>query len=153
MRKLWKFYRYCFELENYVLLVRAAGAALHVRRQLSDNRPSPLLSAAIEAVERVYLSRQPRWVISDYAKIPQFAHLVTNFPYTWGKCVQHSLICYRLLNGYGMPARVCFGIKRSDETGEGHSWVEAADNPNQSLTEPGMPIDRFIPIYKSRLPE
>lgn len=127
-------------------------AAICVRRSLADNRPSPGLAAAIEAVDRVYLPLQRGWRISDRRKIALFAAFVTQFPVAWGRCVQQSLICYRLLNGYGIPAKICFGIDREDESGEGHSWVVTADDEAPAFSEIADPNERFKLVYQSEKP-
>ena len=153
MKHLLKFYRYIFDWENYLLLARTIQAARLVRRHLPERQPSPHFAAALAAVEQLYLPPQSGWKISDEQKIVRFAGFVTNFPTEWGKCVQQSLIVYRLLNGYGIPARVCFGVSRNPNSSEGHAWVVKLDEPDCPLTESTDPRERFTMVYASPLPE
>src|SRR5581483_5192759 len=96
---------------------------------------SPKLASAIAAVEPLYLPPQPGWRISDAEKIARFASSIVGMPQTWGRCVQRSLIVYRLLNAYGIPARLCFGINRQHEQLDGHAWVEKLAEPRRALGE------------------
>lgn len=152
MKYLLKFYRYAFAWENYLLLMRAIRAAQMVRRLLPDQALSPHFASALAAVEQVYLPPQPGWKISDEAKIARFAAFVIGFPREWGKCVQQSLIAYRLLNGYGIPARICFGISRNQDLNEGHAWVVKLNEPDQAFAEIADPRERFTLVYVSSLP-
>src|SRR5690349_10414360 len=95
------FLRYAFTWENYLLLVRTLQTAQLVRRHLVEQAGSPKLASAIAAVEPLYSPPQPGWHISDAEKIARFANFVVGMPQTWGRCVQRSLIVYRLLNAYG----------------------------------------------------
>src|SRR5262249_12306747 len=110
MKRLLKFYKFAFAWENYLLLVRAIGAAQLVRAHLGEAVPSPHLASSLRAVERLYLPPQPGWRLSDPERVVWLASFVVNMPSAWGKCVQQSLIAYRLLNGYGFPAEICFSI-------------------------------------------
>jgi hypothetical protein len=157
MKRLRKFYRYAFAWENYLLLARAVRAARLVRRHLPEPAVSPHLGSALAAVEQLYLPPQPGWKISDEAKIARFAAFVVGFPVEWGKCVQQSLIVYRLLNGYGVPARICFGVSRNQATGkdgvsEGHAWVVKLNEPDHAFAEIDDPRERFTLIYASSPP-
>jgi hypothetical protein len=153
MRHLLKFYRYIFEWENYLLLVRAIQAARLVRRELPERAVSPQIASALSVVERFYLPKQLGWKISDEQKVARFAAFVIGFPVEWGKCVQQSLIVYRLLNGYGIPAKVCFGVSRNPESVEGHAWVIKLNEPEQPFAEATDPRERFTTVYVSPLPE
>lgn len=153
MKHLLKFYRYIFDLENYLLLARAIEAARLVRRHLSERAVSPHFASALTAVERLYLAPQPGWKISDEQKIARFAAFVTAFPIEWGKCVQQSLIVYRLLNGYGIPAKICFGVSRDEKLDEGHAWVVKLSEPEHAFADGSDPREKFTLVYTSPQPE
>ena len=152
-RSWLKFYRYVWGWENYLLLARTWQAARLVKGLL--NAPSPNLKDAIAAVPFCYLAPQPNWHISDPTKIYLFAHWMTGVPATWavdGRCVQRSLIVYRLLNGYGIAARVQFGIHRNDATQAGHAWVCTLSEPQHAFGESENPVERFLPVFTSAQP-
>lgn len=157
MNHLLKFYRYIFDWENYLLLARAFEAARLVKRHLPERALSPHFASAVMAVERLYLPPQSGWKISDEEKIARFAAFVTAFPVEWGKCVQQSLIVYRLLNGYGVPAKIYFGISREELSGEpaneGHAWVIKLSEPELPFAETTDPREKFAVVYASRLPD
>jgi hypothetical protein len=160
LKRLLKFYKYAFAWENYLLLARAIRAALLVRRSLAENAVSPHLASSLNAVNLMYLAPQPGWKISTTSdseegpeKIALFASFVVNFPYAWGKCVQQSLITYRLLNGYGIPARICFGVSRDEPSDTGHAWVVRLSDPGQAVGEKSHPRDRFKLVFTSPLPQ
>lgn len=138
--------------ENYLLLTRTLHAAWLVRRQLTDNRSSPQLAAAIQAVKVLYLPAQSGWSGPTANTVMRFAGFVTGVPRSWGRCVQRSLIAYRLLNGYGIPARVCFGIHRADQARDGHAWVEILTELPTVLGEQRDPYENYLPVYASPLP-
>ncbi len=144
--------RYAFAWENYLLLARTLQAAQLVRRHLPAQGSSPTLALAIAAVEPLYLQPQPGWHISDAEKIARFAGFVVGVPQTWGRCVQRSLIVYRLLNAYGIPARLCFGINRQDQQLDGHAWVEKLAEPRKAFSESNDPYEHFLQVYTSPLP-
>ena len=146
-----KFYRYVGRRENYLLLARAWQAARLTKRQL-PSAASPPLKDAIAAVNALYLAPQPNWRISDPAKIYLFANWMIGVPVDWGLCVQRSLIVYRLLNGYGFPARLHFGIDRRDPALPGHAWVCLASAPSQAFGERENPLERFLPVFTSAWP-
>jgi hypothetical protein len=154
IRRLLKFHRYAFALENYQLLARVICAALLVRRQLRHLAGSvaitPQLKAALPVIPQLYLSPQPRWQISEAEKIVRFAAAAVDFPTRWGMCLQRSLIAWRLLNGYGIPAQLCIGISR-DDPARGHVWVTRIKD-NCALAESSDPRERFTLIYASPLP-
>jgi hypothetical protein len=145
--------RYAFAWENYLLLARTIQAAQLVRRHLPEQTGSPKLASAIAAVEPLYLPAQPGWRISEAEKIARFAGFVVGLPQTWGRCVQRSLIIYRLLNAYGIPARLCFGVNRQDQQLDGHAWVEKLAEPRRAFYESGDPYERYLPVYTSALPK
>lgn len=153
MKHLLKFYRYIFDLENYLLLVRAIQAARLVRRHLPERALSPHFASALSAVESLYLPKQAGWKISDEQKIARFAAFVTSFPTEWGKCVQQALIVYRLLNGYGIPAKVCFGVSRDQQIADGHAWVVKLSEPECPFAESTDPRERFTLVYASPMPD
>ena len=153
MRHLLKFYRYIFEWENYLLLARAIEAARLVRRHLPEQAISPQFGSALTVVDRLYLPPQIGWAISEEEKIARFAAFVINFPVEWGKCVQQSLIVYRLLNGYGIPAKICFGVSRDQTTTDGHAWVEKLSEPERPFAELSNPREKFTVVFTSPCPK
>jgi hypothetical protein len=153
MRRLLKFYKYAFAWENYLLLARAIHAALLVRRRLEERAESPHFAASLNAVDHLYLPPQPGWKISDAEKIVRFANFVVNFPVAWGKCVQQSLIAYRLLNGYGIPAKICYGVSRDESSQDGHAWVVRSSEPERAFAEKSDPREKFKLVYTSPLPD
>ncbi|MGE0882226.1 MAG: lasso peptide biosynthesis B2 protein [Blastocatellales bacterium] len=153
MTRLLKFYHYMFGLENYLLLARVVQSAWLVRKLLPDQLPAPSFASALEAVDKVYLAPQRDWKISDEKKIARFAGFVVNFPIHWGKCVQQSLIIYRLLNGYGIPAKICFGVSRGQNSNDGHAWVIKLSEPERPFAEVFDPRERFKTVYISPIPE
>jgi len=153
MKKLFRFYRYIWGWENYLLLARTIRAARLVRKYLPQGQPSPDFASALASVEKLYLSPQSNWTISDDEKIARFAGFIVGFPVEWGKCVQQSLIVYRLLNGYGKPARVCFGVSRNQQSNDGHAWVVKLGEPERPFAERTDPRERFKTVYSSPLPE
>lgn len=153
MKRLLKFYKYALAWENYLLLGRAIRSAWLVRRLLPEGTPSPNFASALAAVEKLYLPPQPGWTISNPGKVIHFAGFVVNFPFEWGKCVQQSLIIYRLLNGYGVPAKICFGISRNEAITDGHAWVIRLDEPERAVAEKSDPRERFTLVYASPLPQ
>lgn len=152
MQRLLKFYRYVFAWENYLLLARVIQAARLVRRFLPENVPSPHFASALGVVEKLYLPPQPGWKISNDEKVVRFASFAVNFPVQWGKCVQQSLIAYRLLNGYGIPAKICFGVSRDESSIDGHVWVIRLDQPERAIAEKFDPRERFTVVYASPQP-
>lgn len=152
MKRLLKFYKYVFAWESYLLLARTIQAARLVRKLLPENVPSPHFASALDVVEKLYLPPQPGWKISSDEKVVRFASFVINFPVEWGKCVQQSLIVYRLLNGYGIPARICFGVSRDESSSAGHAWVIRMDQPERAIAEKVDPRERFKLVYASPLP-
>lgn len=153
MKHLLKFYRYIFDWENYLLLARAIEAARLVRRHLPEQAISPQFGSALTAVDRLYLPPQIGWAISEEEKIARFAAFVINFPVEWGKCVQQSLIVYRLLNGYGIPAKICFGVSRDQTTTDGHAWVEKLSEPERPFAELSNPREKFTVVFTSQCPK
>ncbi len=149
MKRLLQFYKYLFAQENYLLLARALMAARLVRRHLEEGRPTPNLASSVRAADQLYLSPQRNWQISDPEKIVRFASFVVNVPTAWGKCVQQSLIAYRLLNGYGIPARICFGVGRDDSPADGHAWIVRLSEPDRAFAEATDPRERFQLVYAS----
>lgn len=80
-----------------------------------------------------------------YQKILRFAHYW--FRWKWiavhNTCLKTSLLLYYFLNGEGIPTRICFGIKKNEESLHGHSWIET---PYPNLFPPES-NDDFIRIY------
>ena len=153
MRRLLKFYQYAFAWENYLLLARAIHTARLVRQHLEERAASLHFSAALNAVDRLYLRPQPGWKISDAEKIVRFASFVVNFPTPWGKCVQQLLIAYRLLNGYGIPAKICYGVSRDESNHNGHAWVVRLNEPDRAFAEKSDTREKFKLVYASPLPD
>lgn len=152
LQRLLKHYRLCLAWENYLLLARAIAAARLVRRALPEKDPGPNLGPAIAAAEKFYLPPQPGWMISDPRRIPRFAALVANYPRPWGRCVQQSLIAYRLLNGYGIPAKICYGISRARPRNEGHAWIEPCRKEDAAILGEHRHDREFQLVYQSPLP-
>lgn len=152
MRQLCKFYRYVWAWENYLLLARTLRATWLVRRHLRERTLSPHFSSALPTLNQLYLPPQPGWRIADAAKIARFANFAVNVPVAWGRCLQQSLITYHLLNGYGIPAKICFGVSRDEANHEGHAWVMTLDDPPRLFTEAHDPRERFKLVYVSPLP-
>lgn len=152
MKHLLKFYRYMFNWENYLLLARTIQAARLVKQVLPEQSLSPHFASALSVVDGMYLPKQAGWNISDDRKIARFAAFVTNVPTEWGKCVQQSLIVYRLLNGYGVPAKICFGVSRNPDSTDGHAWVVKLGEPERPFAESVNPHERFTLVYVSPLP-
>lgn len=111
-----------------------------------------MAAQALAAVEKVYLPAQEKWKITDDLKIAKFAAFAVNFPFRWGRCVQQSLIVYRLLNGYGIPARICFGVSLKNPLSEGHAWVVKLSEPDKAFAESFDPGERFKTVYVSPNP-
>jgi len=155
--QLWQYGR---SVNHYRLLARTLRAAWRVRRTLAqhgfgsqfNSQPGLPLSVAIAAVEPLTLSPQNGWRGAQPDLILRFAAVVVSKPLTWGRCVQRSLIAYHLLNGYGYPARICFGIHRENHRLEGHAWVELWAAPKLALGEVNDPYERFLPVYQSAPP-
>ncbi len=156
VRQLLKFYRYAFALENYLLLARVTRAAWLVRRSLrrvaGTSDITPQLKAALPLIPGLYLPPQSRLRISEAEKIARFASLAVTVPVRWGRCLQQSLITWRLLNGYGIPSRLYIGINRNDPD-QGHVWVARTGVSERAFAEAGDPRERFTTIYASPLPE
>lgn len=138
--------------ESWRLLLRTLDAALTVRRALPGRNASPRLGPAIRAVELVYLPPQPGWAISEPRLIIAAARLVTTLPRLWGRCVQQSLITYRLLNAYGIPSRICYGVSTTQPDERGHAWVRTIDPANQWMVGSPEPLDQFQVVFISAVP-
>jgi hypothetical protein len=152
LRALLKFRRYVWSWENYLLLARTVAAARLVRRRLGASAATPKLAAALPVVNDFYLPPQPGWQISDAEKVARFASFVVNFPTPWGQCLQRSLIVYRLLNGYGIAARLCIGVDREDAARDGHVWVINVKDGGRPVGESVEPRARYQTIFASPLP-
>jgi len=139
-------------LENWALLIRTLAAAVLVLRHLRDRRPSPNLAAAIGAVDKLYLPPQAGWSITQPQLIASIAHLIVHTPWSWGKCVQQSLITYRLLNGYGIPCQICYGVSFANPEETGHAWIRVVNPAAQRLAGSPEPLDRFRVVYISPVP-
>ena len=137
---------------HYLLLARSLYAVWLVRRHLAERQASPHLATTIAAVEKLYLPPQAGWDGVDAETIMRFAGFAVGVPLTWGRCVQRSLIAYRLLNGYGIPTRFCCGVNRQDQTLDGHAWVEKLSEPKRALGERYDPYLRYLPVYTSPVP-
>lgn len=133
--------------QNYQLLARALHAAWLVQRQLAGSSTVPSLAKAIAAVAPLQLAQQPHWHGPGAAEIFRFAAFVAAVPHEANRCVARSLIAYRLLNGYGFPARLCFGIQRQNPARVGHAWVELCATPRCALGETSDPYEQFVPVF------
>jgi hypothetical protein len=139
--------------DNWLLLLRTVEAAILVQRHLTVRRLTPDLGSAIRAVEHLYLPPQRGWSINEKRMIASAAHLIIRIPISWGRCVQQSLITYRLLNGYGIPCRICFGVSLASPEEEGHAWIRTVAPLDQYLAGEPEPLDRFRIVYISALPQ
>lgn len=153
VRQFLKFYRYAFHWENYLLLSRVIQTALLVRQRAPNLAITPKLSSVLPVIDSFYLEPQPHWRLSDAKKVAWFANFIVNFPVRWGGCVQRSLILYRLLNGYGNPARLCIGVPTQAEIAHMHVWIMRLCDGGQGFAESFEPRDRYQIIYTSPLPE
>ncbi|MGH9801842.1 MAG: lasso peptide biosynthesis protein, partial [Blastocatellia bacterium] len=63
------------------------------------------------------------------------------------------LIVYRLLNGYGIPAKICFGVSRDERLSEGHAWVVKLSEPERPFAEASDPREKFTMVYTSPRPD
>lgn len=138
--------------ETIQLLFRTLAAARVVRSALTGSGIDPNLGPAIRAAELVYLPPQTGWKISDPRLIASAATVATALPRRWGRCVQQSLITYRLLNGYGIPARVCYGVSIASPDQSGHAWIRTVNPSDQVLVGSVEPLDRFRLVFVSAEP-
>ena len=44
-------------------------------------------------------------------------------------CLRRSLLLYRFLTREGLPVRIHYGIKKTSDRSEGHSWLTLDDRP------------------------
>jgi len=58
-------------------------------------------------------------------------------------CLKQSLVLYYVFNRAGIPARICFGIRKDGEHLSGHSWLET---PASDRSHPN-PHNEFVEIY------
>ena len=151
-KQLLKFYRYAGAWENYMLLWRVVISAWLMRRRIKDQAITPKLNAILPFIDEFFLVPQKRWHLSDAKKIALFANFIVNFPFRWGRCLQRSLIVYRLLNGYGMPASLCIGVNQQDTTADGHVWVVRVCDNGLAFAESSEPDEKYTIIYHSALP-
>lgn len=155
-KQLLKFYRYAGAWENYLLMWRVMTSAWLVRRRIKDQAITPKLKAILpslnEFMDEFFLMPQKRWQLSDAKKIAWFANFIVNFPFRWGRCLQRSLIVYRLLNGYGMPSRLYIGVHQQDATADGHVWVVRLSDQGLAFAEVSEPDEKYTTIYRSTLP-
>jgi hypothetical protein len=151
-KQLLKFYRYARAWENYVLLWRVVISAWLVRRRVKEQAITPKLKAILPIIDKFFLVPQKRWHLSDAKKIAWFANFIVNFPFRWGRCLQRSLIVYRLLNGYGMPSHLMIGVNQQDATADGHVWVVRVSDNGLAFAEVSEPDEKYTIIYRSALP-
>lgn len=135
--------------ENWLLLLRTVMAARLVLRHLEGHRVKPDIASSIRAAEEICLSSKTGWTIRQPHLIASAAHLITRIPITWGECVQQSLITYRLLNGYGIPCQICFGVSLANPAADGHAWIRTIHPEDQHLAGGAEPLDRFQIVYIS----
>ena len=153
LRQLLKISRYAFCRENYLLLGRVLQTAWLVRQRVREKSVTPKLSSVLPVIDSFYLAPQPHWRLSDARKVAWFANFIVNFPVGWGRCLQRSLIVYRLLNGYGQPARLCIGAPAQDLAADGHVWVVRLCDDGWGFAESFEPRERYKIIYTSPLPK
>lgn len=151
-KQLLKFYRYAGAWENYVLMWRVIQSARLVRRRIKDQAITPKLKAILPFIDEFFLVPQKRWHLSDAKKIAWFANFIVNFPFRWGRCLQRSLIVYRLLNGYGMPSNLYIGVNQQDATADGHVWVVRLSDNGLAFAEVSEPGEKYTILYRSPLP-
>ena len=155
-KQLLKFYRYAGAWENYTLLWRVVSSAWLVRRRIKEQAITPKLKAILPFIDEVmvecFLVPQKRWHLSDAKKIAWFANFMVNFPFRWGRCLQRSLIVYRLLNGYGMPSNLYIGVNQQDATADGHVWVVRVCDNGLAFAEDSEPSEKYTILYRSTLP-
>ena len=144
--------RYGLSWENYLLLGRTLTAARQVRHLVKDPSPTPPISSILPIINEFYLSPQTAWHISDAEKIAWFANFITKIPFPWGRCVHRSLIVYKLLNGYGIPARLMIGIIPGKEDVAGHVWVSRVSDGNRAFAEAEEPTAKYLPVFTSARP-
>jgi len=148
-----KLYKNFLEREVWQLLFRTILSARLVRQTLAGSGIDPFLSPAISAANSLYLAPQSGWTISKPHLIAKAANPAVVLPRPWGHCVHQSLITYRLLNGYGIPAKICFGISLNNPVAEGHAWIRVVNPMDQALAGAPEPLDRFQVVYVSADPE
>lgn len=151
-RQIRNFHHYAFDWENYLLLARVIRSAVLVRRVVPDSSITPKLVSVLPTIDSFYLPPQPNWRLSDAKKVAWFANFIVNFPFQWGKCLQRSLIVYRLLNGYGEPARLLIGVDEKNLSADGHVWVARLCDGDRVFAEAKEPREQFTIIYSSPLP-
>jgi hypothetical protein len=151
-RRIWQVTHYGRNWQHYLLLWRAFLAARLIRHNLGERQLSPSLVTTIAAVEKSYLPPQAGWRGVEAVTIMHFAGFVVGVPLTWGRCVQKSLIAYRLLNGYGIPVRFCCGVNRQNQALAGHAWIERLSEPRQVLGESYDPYLNYVLVYASPIP-
>ena len=151
-KQLLKFYRYAGAWENYVLMWRVIQSARLVRRRIKDQAITPKLKAILPFIDEFFLVPQKRWHLSDAKKIAWFANFIVNFPFRWGRCLQRSLIVYRLLNGYGMPSNLYIGVNQQDAIADGHVWVVRLSDNGLAFAEVSEPGEKYTILYRSPLP-
>ncbi len=151
-KQLLKFYRYAGDQENYALLWRVVISAWLVRRRIKEQAITPKLKAILPFIDEFFLVPQKRWHLSDAKKIAWFANFIVNFPFRWGRCLQRSLIVYRLLNGYGMPSNLYIGVNQQDAIADGHVWVVRLSDNGLAFAEVSEPGEKYTILYRSPLP-
>ena len=151
-KQLLKFYCYAGAWENYVLMWRVIQSARLVRRRIKDQAITPKLKAILPFIDEFFLVPQKRWHLSDAKKIAWFANFIVNFPFRWGRCLQRSLIVYRLLNGYGMPSNLYIGVNQQDAIADGHVWVVRLSDNGLAFAEVSEPGEKYTILYRSPLP-
>lgn len=136
--------------ERWEQLHRTLRAAWWVRRALRGAGVSPGVRRAIEAAEKAYLPPQAGWRGADPRQVQRWAARLVRFPRRWGRCVQESLIVYRTLNGYGIPATFCLGLSPERPSEIGHAWVELISL--SQTAELLLPQEPFLIVYRSPHP-
>ncbi|MFZ4627158.1 MAG: lasso peptide biosynthesis B2 protein [Blastocatellia bacterium] len=133
--------------ERWEELHRTVQAAWWVWQVMRGSGLSPGVRRAIEAAEKASLAPQGGWRGADPRQVQRWAARLVRFPRRWGRCVQESLIVYRTLTGYGIPATFCLGLSPDRPNEVGHAWVEVI-SPGEELRLL-LPRDPFLVVYRS----
>jgi hypothetical protein len=135
---------------NWRQVSRTVQAAWWVWRTMRGAGISPGVRRAIEAAESAYQPPQPGWRGAAPREVQRWAGRLVRFPRRWGRCVQESLIVYRTLNGYGIPATFCLGLSTEYSSEVGHAWVETLSTSQEDALP--LPREPFLIVYRSPRP-
>ena len=135
---------------NWRQVSRTVQAAWWVWRTMRGAGISPGVRRAIEAAESAYQPPQPGWRGAAPREVQRWAGRLVRFPRRWGRCVQESLIVYRTLSGYGIPATFCLGLSTEYSSEVGHAWVETLSTSQEDALP--LPREPFLIVYRSPRP-